>query len=241
MTASDIGFYIFTVDGPNVTADYYAVTVPVVIVSGETVLPSTTGGYQSNAFTKRETFGYSLNGQEFLIASSGSYSAVTDSSPDECDYVGTSVQILSGANSNTITDANLVPLTKSVYTGWAPRERETTSDILTLLGMGSLGVVSSGAVVTNPYPDQTDVYVLQLQVDSKEQLGDFACGGASLVALNQHGKWVNAVDLNIGSANHPKFVHGSWKSGYGLGTYGVNGNKAWAVINFQGQFAIARC
>ena len=32
----DIGFYIFTVDGANVTADYYAVTVPVVAGSGET-------------------------------------------------------------------------------------------------------------------------------------------------------------------------------------------------------------
>jgi hypothetical protein len=239
VVSRDLGFYIFTVDGPNVTADYYAVTVPVVFGSGETDLPTSPGGYQSNALTKRETFGYSLKGQEFLIASAGNYSAVSDSSPDEWSFAGTSVQILSGTNSNTITDADKVLLTKAVNTGWVPRERETISDILTLWGMGSLGIVSGGQVVANPDPDQTDVYVLQLQVDSKDPLGDFACGGASLAALDQHGRWVNAVDLNIGPGNHPKFVRGPWKSGYGLGTYGVDGNKAWAVINIQGQFAIA--
>ena len=145
------------------TVDYYAVTVPVVAGSGETDLPSDPGGKQSNAFTKRESFGYSLNGKEFLVASGGAYSVVKDSSPVEFGFAGTSAQILAGANSNTITDANGVKLTKAVHTGWAPQDRDTSSDILTLWGMGSLGIVSGGQVVANPDPDQTDTYVLQLQ------------------------------------------------------------------------------
>jgi hypothetical protein len=237
----DIGFYIFTVDSPNVTADYYAVTVPVVYSdANEVLLPTTTGGNQSNAFTKRETFGYSLNGKEFPVASGASYASVKDSSPSDYGFVGTSAAILAGTNSNTITDANGVSLTKAVHTGWSAQERETVSDILTLWGLGSLGVISGGQVVANPNPDQTDVYVLQLKVDSYGQLGNIARGDAGLAALDQKGNWVNAVKLNTGVTNNPKFVNGPWQSGYGLGSYGVSGNKAWAVVNFQGQFAIAR-
>jgi hypothetical protein len=236
----DIGFYIFTVDGANLTADYYAVTVPVVAGSGEVALPSSPGGKQPNAFTRREAFGYSLNGQEFLIPSGGNYSAVNDSSPVDDGFAGTSAQILYGTNSNTITDANGVSLTKAVHTGWARPELDTYSDVLTLLGMGSLGVYSGGQVISNPNPDQTDVYALELKADPVEKLGNIARGEAGLAALDQKGRWVNAVDLNIGSGNHPNFVNGPFKSGYGLGTFGVDGKKAWAVVNFQGQFAIAR-
>ncbi len=236
----DIGFYIFTVDGANVTADYYAVTVPVVVGSGETDLPTVPGGKQPNTFTRREAFGYSLNGQEFLIPSGGSYSGVSDSSPADDGFAETSAQILYGTNSNTITDANGVSLTKAVHTGWARREFETFSDLLTLGGMGSLGVVSGRQIISNPDPDQTDVYALQLKVDPIEQLGNINRGEAGLAALDEQGRWVNAVDLNIGPGNHPNFVNGPCKSSYGLGTFGVDGKQAWAVINFQGQFAIAR-
>ena len=103
-----------------------------------------------------------------------------------------------------------------------------------------MGVYSGGQVISNPNPDQTDVYVLQLKVDSIERSGNIARGEAGLAALDQQGRWVNAVDLNIGPGNHPNFVNGPFKSGYGLGTFGVNGDKAWAVVDFQGQFAIAR-
>ena len=59
-------------------------------------------------------------------------------------------------------------------------------------------------------------------------------------------RWTSVVtgskrcDLNTGKANHPMFVDGPWKASYGLGTYGVSGDSTWAVINYQGQFAIAR-
>ena len=39
-----------------------------------------------------------------------------------------------------------------------------------------------------------------------------------------------------------KFVHGPWKEGYELGTYGIDPKTgtAWAVINYNGEFAVAR-
>ena len=38
-----------------------------------------------------------------------------------------------------------------------------------------------------------------------------------------------------------KFVVGPWKAEYGLGTYGVDPktNTAWAVINYNSDFAVA--
>ena len=53
------------------------------------------------------------------------------------------------------------------------------------------------------------------------------------------GNWVNAVDFNIGGTK--QFVLGPWNASYGLGTYGVDQKTktAWAVINYQGDFAVA--
>jgi hypothetical protein len=46
--------------------------------------------------------------------------------------------------------------------------------------------------------------------------------------------------LNTGGTK--KFVAGPWQSSYSLGTYGVDtvSKTAWAVINSNGQFAVAR-
>jgi hypothetical protein len=50
------------------------------------------------------------------------------------------------------------------------------------------------------------------------------------------------VDNNLGDGGEKKFVVGSWKEEYGLGTYGVDPatKTAWAVINYNGDFAVAR-
>jgi hypothetical protein len=55
------------------------------------------------------------------------------------------------------------------------------------------------------------------------------------------GQWVNAVDRNIGSSTK-KFIVGPWKAEYGLGTYGIDPktNTAWAVIDYNGDFAVGR-
>jgi hypothetical protein len=45
--------------------------------------------------------------------------------------------------------------------------------------------------------------------------------------------------MNFGGAK--KFVLGPWKSDYGLGTYGIDlkTHTAWAVINYNADFAVA--
>jgi hypothetical protein len=46
--------------------------------------------------------------------------------------------------------------------------------------------------------------------------------------------------MNFGGTS--KFVPGPYVSGYGPGTYGFDPNTrtAWAVINYNGDFAVAR-
>jgi hypothetical protein len=217
-----IGYYIVTVDGPRVTVDFYSSPNG---CSGDCDLVTT----PTLSFSKRETFGYSLNGKEFLVAQGATYTVVED------NYRGTIARILDGVNSSTSMDYANRAFTKAMDTGWTPqdlgtrkRDDDPASDILTLWGMADLG---SG---------QTDVYTLSMSYDNHKllpiQLGQGLLG---LATRDENGDWVNAVDKNIGGTK--KFVLGPWKPGYGLGTYGLDlrTHTAWAVINYNADFAVA--
>jgi hypothetical protein len=233
-----VGFYIFTIDGPLVTVDYY---------SDNHGNWQSDGNYPNGAgladtgitptfnFVKKETWGYSLNGQEFLISQGQTYRSVMDS------FETTVARILGGTNGSTAQDYNLRPLTKTVNTGWTDvdtcrneffqrwfkkSEFDFASNVLTLLGMADLG------------SDHTDVFTLSMTYDGTPagRKGDFG-----IATMDDKGKWVNAVDMNIGSSIK-KFVEGPWKAEYALGTYGIDRqtNTAWAVIDYNGEFAVGR-
>jgi hypothetical protein len=141
-----------------------------------------------------------------------------------------------------------------VDTGWIADKSETlVSNILTIWGMANnLGVCSTDDTSCSPkqtsnlqpnvVSDRTDVYTLSMNYDSeKVDLLHFPNGGFGIAARNAEGKWINAVDMNFGGIK--KFVAGPWKSNYELGTYGVDPitKTAWAVINYNGDFAVAKC
>jgi hypothetical protein len=238
-----IGYYIVTVDGPRVTVDFYSSPNG---CNGDCDLVTT----PTLTFTKRETFGNSLNGKEFLVAQGQSYTTVQDS------FEGTTAQILDGMNGSTATVYDGRATTKTVDTGWTPKtagtrkkDDDTASNILTLWGMASsLGnetVVVNGQSQTlradqTTRSDQTDVYTLSMSYDHHTllpiQLGQGLLG---LATRDENGDWVNAVDKNFGGTK--KFVLGPWKPGYGLGTYGLDliTHTAWAVINYNADFAVA--
>jgi hypothetical protein len=236
-----VGFYIFTIDGPRVTVDYYS---------------DDHGNWQSDAsypngasdlvnyplnitptfnFVKKETWGYSLNGQEFLVAQGETYTSIEDS------FETTVARILGGTNDSTAQDYNLRPLTKTLNTGWTDMDTwrneffqrwfkkpgfDFASNVLTLWGMADLG------------SDHTDVYTLSMTYDGMPSYGK---GDFGIATKDGGDKWVNAVDMNIGSSVK-KFVSGPWKAAYGLGTYGIDlkANTAWAVIDYNGDFAVGR-
>jgi hypothetical protein len=213
-----IGYYIVTVDGPKVTVNYYASPNGCSGDCDETndVIPYT--------FSKHETFGYSLNGKEFIVSQGQSYTNVQDS------FSRTTTRILSGSNSSTATDYANRSFTKTVDTGWTPATGDiVASNILTLWGMADLG------------SEQTDTYTLSISYEPAksrpEHLGEGLFG---LATKDTNGNWINAVDINFGGTK--KFVIGAWNSGYGLGTYGVDPSThtVWAVINYNSDFAVSR-
>jgi len=207
-----VGYYIVTVDGPNVTVDYYsAPAYPTYSAPTENMVLTT----PTLNFTKRETFGYSQIGKEFLVGNGGAFTVVQDAGPS-----GTTAAILSGTNSNPNTDASGRKYFNDVTTGWYAESTQTASDVLVLWGMGhTLG------------SSQTDVYTLSMSYDATK--------GSSFVLAtpDANGNWAKAVDQNLGGAT--KAVTGPWKSSYALGTYGMDPatKTVWAVLNFNGCFA----
>ena len=239
-----VGYYIYTVDGPCVTVDYYSDAhgnwaSDNCYPDGATPQSCSTAGSHVTPtfnFVKKETWGYCQNGKEFLVPQGTAYTTVQDS------FEGTTAKILDGTNNSTAQDYTLRAFTKTVDTGWVDidgwcemypahiwnPDLDLASDIFKLRGMADLGST------------QTDTYALSLSYDHRRLLPkQIEKGLVGLVTRDKKGHWVNAVDNNVGGTK--KFVLGPWKSGYGLGTYGVDSstNTAWAVINYNANFAVA--
>lgn len=230
-----IGYYIVTVDGPRLTVEYFASSTGVDY--GDIDLVNTPADL---LFFKRETWGYSLNGKEFVIGQGEPYTAVEDSFGD------TSAAILAGVNSGAETDIANRALVKTVNTGWANADRqddEAASAILSIWGIArSLSLWNenlTGLLPDTDRTDEADTYVLAMSYDQRRQqsLGN---GRFGIATLDDDGNWVNAVDRNHGGEK--RYVQGPWREGYALGTYGVDPSTktAWAVVNHEGDFAVRR-
>lgn len=213
-----IGHYIFTVDGPRLTGQYYATT------------PVSSDIADNPVWTLQETFGYSKNGSSKIVPAGGSYamthSIAAGSSFGEDGYVGTTMAIIDGVHSGTAKTHDGRLLAKDLNIGWASQSNaqnsQVASDVLTVWGMqNALG------------SEQGDTYTLSL--DYKGNGGAFA-----IVGKGEEGSWSKAAARNFGGS--AKFVVGPWKAGYALGTYGIDPatRTAWAVVNRGGEFAVSR-
>ena len=213
-----IGYYIYTVDGPRVSVEHYAVP------------PVSSNIPADPQWTLRDTFGYSLNGRQFIIARGQSYVTVTDSIAAGNGYRGTMMWILDGVNDTTMTAPGSRAAADDLNTGWANAAASGfvgASDVLYLWGM-------TNGIATK----QTDVFVLSMSFDPTATSSSYENGHTYLVTQKDDGSWVNAVDLNFGGTK--AFVLGAYENSYGLGTYGIDPthNTAWAVINHNSQFGV---
>ncbi|WP_020587545.1 metallophosphoesterase family protein [Desulfobacter curvatus] len=227
-----IGYYIFTVDGPRVTIDFYSSS------TGEDYGDSDEDklySYKEEPFFLRERFGYSLNGTRFEVAQSESYTSIVDS------YNGTTAKILSGTNSNHETDLVGNALTKTVNTGWADGSLvdDAASNIFTLWGLVD-NLSLHDRELTGMWPNEdesqvTDTYTLSISYNPRK-MSKLGTGSFCIAARNENDEWVNAVELNDGGTK--TFKKGPWQSSYGLGTYGVDPTTktVWAVLNHEGDF-----
>jgi hypothetical protein len=210
-----VGYYIVTVNGSLVNVDYYSASLPTYQDPTDAAENLCTTAQGLN-FVKRESFGYGLNGKQFPVAAGKTYTVVQDSSA-----AGTSAKILSGTNGCATTDACYLPYTKVVTTGWTSASSGSLSDIVTLWG------INPWESASNP-----DTFVLSMGT------GAALSKSLAICALDSNGSWSSAVNQNTGGTKN--FVYGPWNSSYGLGTYGVDPttNTAWAVLNYDGMFAI---
>ena len=226
-----IGYYIFTVDGPRVTVDFYASS------TGEDYASVRLYSYTQQTFYLRERFGYSLNGLRFEIAQGESYTGIVDS------YNDTTAKVLSGTNSNDETDLVGRALTKTVNTGWADGSLvdDAASDLFTLWGLvDNLSLYDEALTGNLPNGDEgqvTDTYTLSISYNPRKIRGSKLLRGSFCIAArDEDDAWVNAVELNEGSTQ--TFKRGPWKPSYELGTYGVDPSTktVWAVLNHESDF-----
>jgi len=225
-----IGYYIFTVDGPRLTVDHYASDNGCGGKLGAGKDCDLTKTPVLNFF-KRESYGYSLNGKQFLLQPGASMSSIANASPTGGNWLGTRMAIIDGTNASSTTLYDGRVAVQDVNTGWAARGEidadgaaKLKSDALTLWGLEN--AIGS---------EQADVYTLSLNYDSK------ARGPLAIVAKSFNAtQWEPVAGRNIGGTR--QFVVGPWKAGYALGTYGVDPatQTAWAVVNRGGEFAVAQ-
>ena len=235
-----VGYYVYTINGPQVTVDYYSDDHGK--WQSDAGFPNGPGLFDTGVtptfhFVKKATWGYSLNGKEFLVgggATNGTgtnygsdYSVVQDS------FQGTSAKILAGTYDKTeAVDYNTRPLVQTVDTGWTSESSsdDLHSNILTLWGM------TSGGLTGTLGSSQTDTFALSMSADKGHGNG----GLGILVARDANGHWVNAVDLNSGPQTK-RFVLGPELPSDGLGTYGIDPatRTAWAVIDYDGSYAVS--
>jgi hypothetical protein len=218
-----VGYYIVTVDGDNVTVDYYAVPIGLggapasgVDAPNMTVTPVVEGYWQ-----KHDSFGYGLGGKEFVVKQGETYTVVQDA------HGTTAAKILAGTNGSTMKDPlGTAAYVKAVDTGWADGDGYTRSAQFTLWGLADVG------------SNVADTYVLALSYGSATAT-EAASGAFGLARLDERGLWVNAVSANAGGAAH--FVARAWQASDPLGTYGVDPatHTAWAVLDRAGTFAVA--
>jgi len=221
-----VGYYIFTVDGPNVTVDFYSDTHG--NWKSDASYPLGTGRPDTNitpvlTFARKQTFGYSQNGTEFLVAEGASYPTTPFT------FSGTTAQFLAGSNTSTAMDYISRKLTHAVDIGWDAATCATSSAILSLWGTTDIGSSSGDTIALSMSFDRNSVSDATL-----------VSGNFGLAAVDGAGNLTGAVAQNVGGT--PNFVFGPWNASYTLGTYGVDPdtNTAWAVVNHAGRFAAGR-
>lgn len=222
LVGNQVGYSVVDIDGPFVTFTHYAAMPPASSDYFETWTPEW-------RVADRTTF--STNGDSYGVAVGQSYAGLKSRIAEGNGFVGTEAEILAGSNLDgaTVTtepDAGAgisQQLGNIVNFGWIAKQDGLYSDILYLGGMDDLlDNVADPFVLTLSYGEGVAVDEAMLRL-----------------MIQRDGGWVLAADANIAGA--PTFVAGAWQASYGLGTYGVDvdTNRVWAVIDRNGQFAVA--
>jgi hypothetical protein len=235
-----VGFYIFTVNGPTVTVDYYADWEG--NWYSDASYPNASSGPGTLVtpyfnFTKKETWGYSLSSSgasTFQLTQGGQGVKVT--------FGNTTATISKQGFQSTASDYTGRSLIKNAAAWWSPRKNfakaGAISDVLTLVGAASAAIQQTHNTSNTYFSD--DPVVVIMSYNASLASGD----EARLCAMDDQGNWVNAVDLNYAGTAASNSVKGPWSASgnYGLGSYGFDTatRTAWAVVDHDSDFAIIK-
>lgn len=213
-----VGYYIVTVDGQWVTVDHYSSPNG----CGKCDLTVT----PSLSFEWRETFGYSLNGKEFIIPQDSTLTIVKDTA--KVNEYGTIMEIVAGVNTYAQTLLDGRKTSKVINTGWKKKDEfinsdSICSDILRIWGIEN-GIGT----------DIGDVYVLSMSYSNNIK------GALAIAIRDGNDRWINVAKIE--DSTKSKFIIGQWKPTFGIGTYGIDpaNKKVWVVLKRGGIFGIKK-
>ena len=215
-----IGYYIVTVDGSAVTVDFYSAPVYPTYSGGEYLISTV----PTLNFTRRERFGYGLNGKSFAISQGASYSSVADTGPN-----GTRMTILAGSYGNQATDMNQRPVQNPGHDLVADGQQH-----------GRRRSASAGPRLhAGQRADRPLCAVAELRSDQGHERSDqerFGHAGHArqLGQMGQGGQREQQRQRQVR-------LRRPGTRPYPLGTWGLDSgtNTVWAVINHCGHFAVA--
>ncbi|NLW30398.1 MAG: metallophosphoesterase [Fibrobacter sp.] len=219
-----VGYYIFTIDGPYVTVDFYSSLNGCGGTWDETVNCSLRETPQLS-FQKRETYGYSLNGKKYVVNPKESLTGISDTCLNEGSEK-TRMRIIDGVNEKSAILYDGRECVQTICTGWRKGSSESgnlKSDILSLWGINN--------EIGN---EKGDWFTLELSYNGE------LTGPLSLVTKDSNGNWIKPSDIN--SEITQKFIIGKYKEEFGPGSYGIDPQTktVWAVLNHGGEFAVAQ-
>lgn len=212
----DIGYYIATVDGPDVEIEFHGVPSGLSAEGDIRSVPPLDGKW-----SLREKFGYSLLGKEFVVPQGRPYAGIADTMDS------TRLRILGGTNTGAARFDDGRPCSQLVGTSWSERT-DAVSRVVRLRGLEK-------AVGTSTTP----VFALALSAGGRSRdRRALLAGEIHLASPDSTGHWVDAVSLD--SAGSRKFMVRAWKATDSVGTWGIDPStsEVWAVVDHGGDFAL---
>ncbi|GHC11140.1 LamG-like jellyroll fold domain-containing protein [Cerasicoccus arenae] len=229
-----IAYLLVTINGPFVSVETY-------------MSPDTDGNGTFNDWSVWDAYTYSRNGLQFTVASGENYNDrnIMDSAPEVEGFLGTSVRVIDGVNSDATTHSygsTSFGQYRNITTGWWKRDdwyaadgRDIVSDIVSLNGMRE-----------TPGRNRCDAYTLVLDYDDGAMSPAIEEALTIVAFLDEDtgdadpGNWLNATKAILGTAATDPLLRAPLASDP-VGSWGVDvdSNQVWARLDYQGDFAIA--
>ncbi|MGE9291357.1 MAG: metallophosphoesterase family protein [Puniceicoccales bacterium] len=210
--------------------------------------PDTNGHGAFDDWSVWDAYTYSRNGKQFTVAAGENYSdhGIEDQSPKADDFVGTTVALRDGVNSDRriyIAEGERFSPYRNITTGWwktadwyDPGGVTLVSDIVSIHGMRNDAI-----------RNRSDTYTLVLGLEESAMDG-VAIEDLRIVAFldpdlsdEDEGEWVEAVRATLASDFPLAPIFRSPRMNDPLGAWGIDRetNTVWARLDYQGDFAIA--